>query len=336
MRSAPRFWRRRGVPAAFLFPLSVLFRLIVALRRAAFRLGVLRSYAVGVPVAVVGNIAVGGSGKTPVVIWLVEHLRAAGFKPGIVSRGYGGRAEGVLGVEPDADPVLCGDEPVLLARRANCPVWIGRDRVAAALALRQAHPEVDVIVTDDGLQHYRLRRDVEIVVVDAHQMGNRLMLPAGPLREPLARLSQSQLVLAHGDLPPIVRAKCPPAPVYSMRLWPTAFYRLSDPRQRRSPGEFAALKLRALAGIGRPERFFSTLHDFGLQPVAEEAYPDHHPFTADDVHLHGADALVVTEKDAIKLQTFAPHETWVLPVDAEIREGALEHVLERLNGCKAA
>ncbi|WP_374404164.1 tetraacyldisaccharide 4'-kinase [Niveibacterium sp.] len=336
MRSAPGFWKRRGVPAAFLFPLSLLFRAVVACRRALFRVGVLRSYAVGVPVIVVGNIAVGGSGKTPVVIWLVEQLRAAGYRPGIVSRGYGGSAQGVTGVEQDSDPAVCGDEPVLLARRSRSPVWIGRDRVAAARALRAAHPEVDVIVTDDGLQHYRLRRDVEIVVVDAHQMGNRLMLPAGPLREPVSRLAQAQLVLAHGDMPPAVRAKCPPAPVYSMRLWPTAFYRLTDPRQRRSPGEFSDLKLRALAGIGRPERFFSTLHDFGLHPVAEEAFADHHPFTADDVALRDADALVVTEKDAIKLQAFAPRETWVLPVDADIREGALERVLERLNGCKTA
>ncbi|GAA5184821.1 tetraacyldisaccharide 4'-kinase [Niveibacterium umoris] len=336
MRSAPRFWKRRGLTAAFLFPVSLLFRLLVALRRAVFRLGLLRSYSAGIPVVVVGNIAVGGSGKTPVVIWLVERLRAAGLRPGVVSRGYGGSAEGVHGVESAADPAVCGDEPVLLARRCNCPVWIGRDRVAAAQALRAAHPEVNVLVTDDGLQHYRLRRDVEIVVVDAHQMGNRWMLPAGPLREPVSRLAKSQLVLAHGDLPPTVRAKCPPAPVFSMRLWPTAFYRLSDPRQRRSPGEFAALKLRALAGIGRPERFFTTLHDFGLQPVAEEAYPDHHPFTVDDVALRDADALVVTEKDAIKLQAFAPRETWVLPVDAEIREGAFERVLERLNGPEAA
>ncbi len=301
-----------------------------------FRLGWLRSYAVGVPVVVVGNIAVGGSGKTPVVIWLVEHLRAAGFRPAVVSRGYGGSAEGALGVEPGSDPAVCGDEPVLLARRLRCPVWIGRDRVAAARALREAHPEVDVIVTDDGLQHYRLRREVEIIVVDALQMGNRLMLPAGPLREPVTRLARAHLVLAHGDMPPAVRAKCPPAPVYSMRLWPTAFYRLADPRQRRSPGEFSGLKLRALAGIGRPERFFSTLHDLGLHPEAEVAFADHHPFTADDVALRGADALVVTEKDAIKLQAFAPRETWVLPVDADIREGALERVLERLNGCKTA
>ncbi|WP_324256066.1 tetraacyldisaccharide 4'-kinase [Niveibacterium sp. 24ML] len=336
MRSAPRFWKRRGLIAAFLFPLSLLFRGLVALRRVAFRQGWLRSFDVGVPVVVVGNIAVGGSGKTPVVIWLVEALRAAGYHPGVVSRGYGGRAEGSLAVERDTDPALSGDEPVLLAQRCACPIWIGRDRVAAVQAMRAVHPEVDVIVTDDGLQHYRLRRTVEVVVVDAHQMGNRLMLPAGPLREPVSRLAECQLVLAHGDLPPAVRAKCPPAPVFSMRLWPTAFYRLSNPRQRRSPHEFADRRLRALAGIGRPERFFATLHDFGLRPVAEEAYPDHHPFTAEDVALRDADTLVVTEKDAIKLKAFAPSETWVLPVDAEIRAGALDRVLEHLHGPKTA
>ncbi len=336
MPAAPGFWKRRGLAAAFLLPLSLLFRSLAAIRRLLYELGILRAYRVGVPVIVVGNISVGGSGKTPVVIWLAERLAGAGRRPGIVSRGYGGTAAGVQPVLEGSDPAMSGDEPVLIARRSHCPVWIGRDRVAAARALRRAHPEVDVILTDDGMQHYRLARDIEIAVVDDLQLGNRLPLPAGPLREPVSRLSRCDLVLAHGELSASVRAVCPPAPVFRMRLMPTAFYQLGAPMRRRSAGEFEGMKVRALAGIGRPERFFEALAELGLVGFETRALPDHHVFQSEDLSLEGVDAIVVTEKDAVKLTNFAPEDTWVLPVDAEIREEAFEFLLERLNGCKAA
>ncbi len=336
MPAAPSFWQRRGLAAAFFLPLALLFRFLAAMRRALYARGLLHMRRADVPVIVVGNIAVGGSGKTPVVLWLADRLLRAGRRPGIVSRGYGGTAQGCRAVRPESDPADCGDEPVLLARRSRCPVWIGRDRVAAAQALRSAHPEVDVILTDDGLQHYRLARDIEIAVVDDRQLGNRWPLPAGPLREPISRLASCDLVLAHGDLSPSVRACCPPAPVYRMQLMPTAFYQLRQPLRRRSAGEFDGMRVRALAGIGRPERFFDTLSELGLVGVETRALPDHHVFCADDLSLAGTDAIVVTEKDAVKLRAFAPEETWVLPVDAEIREEAFEYLLERLNGCKAA
>lgn len=321
---------------AFFLPLSLLFFLLSVLRRVLYRFGVLPAQQAPVPVIVVGNIAAGGSGKTPVVLWLAQRLLAAGRRPGIVSRGYGGTAQGVMAVDTASSPTETGDEPVLLARRSGCPVWIGRDRVAASRALCAAHPEVDVLLTDDGLQHYRLARAVEVVVVDALQLGNRCLLPAGPLREPLSRLAHSSVVLAHGDIPPKVRVACRDVPVFGMRLVPTAFYRLDNPRLRRSVSEFAGRKIHALAGIGRPERFFQTLHQLGLQPLRETAFPDHHPFQAADVALSGADVLVVTEKDAIKLAAFAPDETWVLPVDADVREGAFERIMECLNGRKTA
>lgn len=336
MPAAPRFWQHRGIVAGLLWPLSLLFFVVSSLRRGLYRLGLLRAQTAPVPVIVVGNIAVGGSGKTPVVLWLVQRLQAAGRRPGIVSRGYGGSAQGVGAVDGASDPAVCGDEPVMLAQRAACPVWIGRDRVAAARALCAAHPEVDVLLTDDGLQHYRLAREVEVGVVDALQLGNQFLLPAGPLREPRARLARCSVVLAHGDIPPEVRVACGATPVFRMQLWPTAFYRLGEPRQHRSAGEFGGLKIRALAGIGRPERFFDTLRQLGLAPVAACAFPDHHAYTAADVALDGADVLVVTEKDAIKLKTFAPAQTWVLPVNAEVREGAFERIMECLNGCKTA
>lgn len=336
MPASPRFWKRRGTTAAFLFPLSLIFATLAALRRLAYRIGMLGATKLPVPVIVVGNIAVGGSGKTPVVLWLVERLVEAGRHPLIVSRGYGGRQAGPFAVAPDTDPLESGDEPVLLARRAGCPVWIGRDRVAVARAALAAHPECDVVVTDDGLQHYRLARDVEIAVVDPEVLGNGWLLPSGPLREPLSRLARCALVLAHGELPAALRARCGTAPVHAMSLAPGALYRLGDPLCRRAAGEFAALRLRAIAGIGRPERFFATLRAQGLAPASCKAFPDHHAFGPADVALEDADALVVTEKDAVKLQSFAPEQCWVLPVDARIGEGAFDTILERLDGCQTA
>lgn len=336
MRTAPLFWKRRGPAAAFLFPLSLLFGALAALRRAAYRVGLLRSHRLPVPVIVVGNIAVGGSGKTPVALWLVERLQRAGHHPLIISRGYGGRLAGPCAVAPDADPRDCGDEPVLLARRAACPVWIGRDRVAVALAALAAHPDCDVVVTDDGLQHYRLCRDIEIAVVDARVLGNGLLLPAGPLREGLGRLAGCSLVLAHGHLPAAIGGRLGRVPVHPVALVPAPLYRLSDPGCRREARELAALRLRAIAGIGRPERFFATLAELDLAPVSTRAFPDHHGFTAADLALEGADALVVTEKDAVKLQASAPEPCWVLPVDARIPDEAFDTIQEALDGCQAA
>ena len=181
-RSAPGFWQGRGLAAWCLLPLSLLFAFLAGLRRRLFALGVLKAERLPVPVIVVGNIAVGGSGKTPIALWLADTLRARGHRPGIVSRGYGGTVEGTAEVPPGGDPARYGDEPVLMAALSGCPVWVGRDRPAVARSLLAAHPEVDVIIADDGLQHYRLARDVEIIVVDEATLGNRFRLPAGPLR----------------------------------------------------------------------------------------------------------------------------------------------------------
>ena len=182
--SAPRFWQSRGFRAVALLPLSAVFGVLAAVRRFLFRIRCFSVYRAPVPVIVVGNIAVGGSGKTPVVLWLVEQLRAAGRRPAIVSRGYGARVEGVCMVLPDADPAGFGDEPVLLARRAASPVAIGRDRPAAVRHLLASHPEVDVVVSDDGLQHFALGRDIELIVVDEAVLGNRWLLPASASRQP--------------------------------------------------------------------------------------------------------------------------------------------------------
>ncbi len=201
-------WTRTGALTLLLLPLTLVFAAVSGLRRLAYRLGWLASFAVGVPVVVVGNISAGGSGKTPLVIWLVNRLRAQGFRPGVVSRGYGGAARGCVEVQPDSNPAEVGDEPLLIRFKTGAPVVIGRDRVAAARTLLARHPGIDVIVSDDGLQHYRLQRDLELAVVDAASgLGNGWLLPAGPLREPASRLRSVDAVIhvVRGNAPPPCR-----------------------------------------------------------------------------------------------------------------------------------
>ena len=239
MSGYPLSWTRVTALTVLLIPISWLYRIVAAARRALYTIGILRGIRLPVPVIIVGNISVGGTGKTPLVLWLVERLRAAGFMPGIVSRGYipsgamsgaraGSREPRAVGVKDDA--ALCGDEPVLLARRSACPVWIGADRVAVARALLAAHPQCNVIVSDDGLQHYRLARDAEIAVVDgARGHGNGLLLPAGPLREPPSRLHgvDAVVIRGNGDDTPPDYARVLDAPRFTMSMIPGQIGRAS-------------------------------------------------------------------------------------------------------------
>ena len=331
----PSWWATRGVHAWFYLPLATVFLLISTLRRFAWRSGCFRAESLDVPVIVVGNVAAGGSGKTPVVIWLAEALRQRGWTPGIISRGYGGRTQGATAVRPDSDPDHVGDEPVLISRRTGVPVWVGRDRPAAGRALLAVHPQVDVIISDDGLQHYRLVRDVEIVVLDERILGNTFPLPAGPMREPLRRVRDAHLVILHGESSARTQAAIGATPTARMSLAASHFYRLQNPMERLDAEALQPRVLKAVAGIGRPERFFESLRALGLAPRDSRAFPDHHAFSARDLALDGADALLMTEKDAIKCRTIAPEQTWVLPVDAHIDAAALDYILERLNGLEA-
>ncbi len=326
---APAFWARRGLPAVLLLPVSLLFTVLAALRRALYRAGLLRVERLPVPVIVVGNIAVGGSGKTPLADWLSGRLRAAGLRPGIVSRGYGGQVQGVALVPADGDPALFGDEPVLLARLTGCPVAVGADRPAAARALLAAHPECDVIVCDDGLQHYRLARDIELAVVDEATLGNRLPLPAGPLREGLGRLREVDMVFAHGRFSEALKMQLNGCTVYPMHLAGRLFRSLADPAVQRDAAEFGCQTVHAFAGIGRPERFFEHLRGLGLEVVGH-AFPDHHRYRAADLAAGQGAARVLTSKDAVKCSAFAPEDCWELPVVAEIPPGAAERILEKL------
>ena len=342
MSSYPLSWTRVTALTVLMIPLSWLYRMVVAVRRALYAAGFLRSVRLPVPVIVVGNISIGGTGKTPLVLWLVERLRAAGFVPGIVSRGYipssvssrsGGEPRAV-GVKDDA--AQCGDEPVLLARRGACPVWIGADRVAVARALLAAHPQCNVIVSDDGLQHYALARDAEVAVVDgARGHGNGLLLPAGPLREPPSRLHgvDAVVIRSDGDSAPPVNACVLDAPRFAMSMSAGAFYRLSDPQHTEDVSAFRRQRVHAAAGIGNPEHFFSTLKALGLA-FTPHTFPDHHPYTPGDLDFAACDAVVMTEKDAVKYEQYAaaaPEKYWALGVVAQVESGLAPLLIKRLH-----
>jgi tetraacyldisaccharide 4'-kinase len=333
-------WFRRDL-AVFLWPLlplSWLFGLIVAMRRQVFRLGLLRAARLPVPVVVVGNLIVGGAGKTPTVLWLVEHLRAAGRRPGILSRGYGG-ADEIAEVSANSDPRRVGDEPVLLATRSAAPLFVGRRRSLAGRALLAAHPDVDVIVCDDGLQHLSLARDVEIVVSDARGHGNGFLLPAGPLREPAVR-AQTVDALVRNEPGPAVEAGAGAGATgkparFRMTLAGQEFHRIDDPTQRCTADDLPGKRLHAIAGIGHPQRFFDTLSSLGLRFEAHP-FPDHHPYSAADLGFAADGVLLMTEKDAIKCRPLLTGEAWVLPVTARIEPDLAAFVLEKIDGRQTA
>lgn len=319
--------------ACLLLPFSLLFRGLVALRRTLYQVGLLPRERLPVPVIVVGNITVGGTGKTPLVIHLAQALRLLGRHPGIVSRGYRGDSAQIAEVTPASDPGAVGDEPLLLARRCGCPVFVGHDRSAAARALLARHRQCDVIISDDGLQHYRLARDVEIALFDERGVMNGWPLPAGPLREPLPRLAQVDAVVLNGCA--VSPAPTLDRPLFVMHLLGMDFHRLDDPLIKCSAGDLAGGRLHAVAGIGAPQRFFDSLSELGLRFV-EHAFADHHKFCAEDLAFAG-DAILTTEKDAVKLpQLSLSLPVWVLPVTADVSPDLGTFVLEKLNGRPSA
>lgn len=331
----PNFWRRHGLTAWLLLPLAGLFALLAGARRWMFAKGWLRSQRVSVPVIVVGNVTVGGSGKTPVVLALVQALNRAGWRPGVISRGYGGTVSAPRSVRPDDDPQVVGDEPLLLARRCDCPVWVGPDRPAVAQALLAANPECRVLISDDGLQHYRLARNMELVVLDPAGLGNRFPLPAGPMREPLGRIKKAQAVIVHGDPAEAGELESLGCKAFRMELVADRFWRLGNERALARANQFADRRLHALAGIGRPERFFAQLESMGLV-FERHPFPDHHRFTPDNLTVPPGDVLLMTEKDAVKCEGLTQSECWVLRVEARIEPDLAAFVLESLNGSATA
>lgn len=321
-------WTRYTAWHILLLPVSWLFFLISKLRRAFYKLGLLSTQQLPVPVIVIGNINVGGTGKTPLVIWLAAQLKSAGYQPGIISRGYGGSAQQVREVFAHDLPAEVGDEPVLIAKRTNCPVFVNANRVAAAKALLSAHPACNIIISDDGLQHYRLHRDVEIVVVDgAKGFGNQALLPAGPLREPVSRLQRVDALVINGKQS--FKSESLPNARSEMQLESGAFYNLLNPAQRCNASAFHNKQVAAVAGIGNPVRFFQQLQQLGVH-FQPHAFADHHAFTAADFKGINADIVLMTEKDAVKCQALAQPNFWVLPVNAVIKDGLMAVILNKL------
>jgi len=403
-------WYRITPLHLILFPISLVFRVLVALRRELYRSGILTSHQLLLPVIVVGNISVGGTGKTPLTLALAQQLIERGWHPLIVSRGYGRTISSPQPVSLSSTTAQVGDEPLLMAQRDICPVWVGADRVATARAALQAHPQCDVVLCDDGLQHYRLQRDAEIAVIDgARGFGNGLMLPAGPLREPVSRLQTVDAVVVNvqarnpryalphpNPLPEIpspqsspasgeseargaepdererqllipaneslrefqfdggnaatseellmeplaIRLGCKKAPAkslvmaghpgqYAMRLTGAVFYNLLNPGQVATPADFHKPNNHAVAGIGHPQRYFQHLETLGI-PFTPHAFPDHHPYRAADLSFTDCDALLLTEKDAVKCAAFADARYWVLRVDAQIDPALIDHILRKI------
>lgn len=322
--ATPTHWQHRGAVALLLLPLAAAYAAVTALRRAAWRNGLLTAQPPGVPVIVVGNITAGGTGKTPLTLWLAQFLRQQGRHPGIISRGYGASATHARAVPADGKPQDYGDEPCLLAQRSGCPVWVGSDRVAAARALLAARPETDVLISDDGLQHYRLARDFEIAVIDgARGLGNGWPLPAGPLREPASRLAGVDAVVVNGK--------------DDTRVWPSAFkmqltgsrFRNLQSGQTVDAAHFRGRRVHAVAGIGNPQRFFAQLGRIGVSCMPH-AFADHHAYTAADLAFAGDDQVVMTEKDAVKCTAFANVRHWALVINAEPDPRLGDMILARL------
>lgn len=317
--------------AAVLAPLSWMYAAGMWLRRLGYTAGVLPVAELPVPVIVVGNITAGGTGKTPLIIWLAQFLKDKGFRPGIVSRGYGGRpAKTPQQVRPDSNPELVGDEPVLIAQRTGCPVAVSPQRVLAARELVR-HTGCNVLLCDDGLQHYALGRDIEIAVIDGdRRFGNGRCLPAGPLREPEARLRSVDMIVAKGKAG---------KSEFLMEYTPLPLCSLADPLRRINVDSLRGREVHAVAGIGNPSRFFSYLRSNELR-IVKHPFPDHHPFRAADLRFGDDLPIVMTEKDAVKCRPFATDRFWYLPIDAAL-PAAFQHrltvLLEELaDGQKAA
>ncbi len=307
MTGFPEFWLHNTSRSLLLLPASWVYRVAMASRRLGYRCGILRRERIAVPVLVIGNIFVGGTGKTPLVLWLVRYLRSMGRRPGVITRGYGGQAkEWPQVVNADSDPYEVGDEPVLLAQRGGCPVVASPDRVQAAQALVDTYG-CDVVVSDDGLQHYRLHRDLEVVVIDAARgLGNGNCLPAGPLREPRSRLRQVDLLVANGGpswLTP-----------YYFTLRVNRAVSVTDSERWVNLKEFAGEPAHAIAGIGNPDRFFAALGRFGID-VIRHPFADHYPFSHKDVNFDDGFPVLMTEKDAVKCKACAGDRHWAVPAE---------------------
>ena len=325
-------WLSRGIVACLLWPVSFIFGLISATRRWLYSISLYQQTRLPVPVIVVGNIYVGGTGKTPLVIWLVKQLRMNGWVPGVISRGYGSDTNHAVEINALMSPDDIGDEPLLILQQTNVPLVVGRHRVSAARALLDAHPEVNVIISDDGLQHYALARDVEILLFDERGVGNGWLLPAGPLREPSTR---------RFDFRVLNGMEAVGENTFSMQLFGQSAEQLVNRTQTKCLKDLPKnLSIAAAAGIGNPERFFSMLKHLGVQLQEHIALPDHFDYSTNPFEALSADIILITEKDAVKCSRrtslASDPRLWVVPVEAAIAGPFSEHLVEKLRGYPTA
>ncbi|MGR3808519.1 tetraacyldisaccharide 4'-kinase [Pasteurella testudinis] len=321
------FWYQKSLLTWLLAPLALLFWGITALRRSAYRIGLLKSWKAPLPVVIVGNLSVGGNGKTPFVIWLARRLQQQGLRVGVISRGYSGELKQFPQlVCANSNPVEVGDEPVLIARRSGAKIAISPNRRQSIELLCKAY-HIDVILSDDGLQHYALQRDIEVVVVDAQRrFGNGFLLPAGPLRELPTRLQNVDAVICNGET---ARAE-----EIQMQLQAEVAVNLLT-QEERPLSEFGAQAIVALAAIGNPQRFFTMLQQHKLNVVKQKAFTDHAKFSAEKLaSLSNAEQMLfMTEKDAVKCRGFARENWWYVPVDAVLQpevDGLIEKIMQQV------
>ncbi len=308
---------RRGIIALLLWPLSKLYGALLNFRFGLYIMGYKSQKQMTVPVIVVGNIFIGGTGKTPMVIWLVEFLRMHGWNPGVISRGYGADSETVREVNENALATEVGDEPLLIAQSTACPIMVGRQRAAVAAHLLAHHPSVDIIISDDGMQHYGIARDVEILMFDQRGIGNGFLLPAGPLRETASRRRDFTILNSSLDQIPVGIGES----IVQMRLQPGVLTQLADSQSKSELIKMRGKKILAAAGIGHPRRFFELLASHGLE-FEPMPLPDHFTYTSDLFEQKDAEIILITEKDAVKCRQLAglkeDQRIWVVPVSAQI------------------
>ena len=304
-----------------LFPLSAIFFLIFFIRKYLYQFNFLKSFKLNVPVIVIGNITLGGTGKTPLIIHLAKELKKNGYHPGIISRGYGARSISATEVNQKSDIDEVGDEPILIQKHTHMPVFVSKDRVMAATVLIKKHKKIDVILSDDGIQHYRLMRDVEVLVIDGTRgFGNGYLLPAGPLRELKHKLNDVDAIVCNHKK--VIDGS------YLMKYKSKFLVNLKT-KQKIPLSKVRLSNIHAIAGIGNPDRFFNDLKSLGLV-FNSSAYQDHYRFTRKDFKTMGGKNIIMTEKDAVKCEKFAQDNFWYLPVDVDINSKFTNVILKKL------